>query len=286
MRRVQSTTQDPDVEESRVELEHLESKKNTAQTDVLAIAANKKQLETDFEEAKQRLDTQIEAKKVELRKAEVDTVKFSQVVAASKKEAELARDRAIEEHKQADKELDIVRAAVAEQKGKKEALDEVIKSLTSIEQRLRSSIAHLAPQERTLEVRKVKLFKEVVDLEKKVGGLMASHAEKQAVYAEKQHEHEALIAVKESTKKEIAQMSESLASQSRLLSTGGNELMDIQKKRAEHETAMQERESAANERMANATHLEQRINVKLEQLKQIEQKFAVDSLARTGYKPI
>src|ERR1035437_8133820 len=106
MRRIQSTAQDPDVEDSRAELEHLEGKKNTAQTDVLAIASNKKQLEADFEEAKQRLDTQIEAKKVELRKAEVDTVKFSQVVAASKKEAELARDKAIEECKQAEKDLD------------------------------------------------------------------------------------------------------------------------------------------------------------------------------------
>src|ERR1035437_10215116 len=113
MRRIQSTAQDPDVEESRAELEHLEGKKNTAQTDVLAIAANKKQLETDFEEAKQRFDTQIEAKREELKKAEVDIVKFSQVVVTSKKEAELARDKAIEERKQADKDLDIVRTAVA-----------------------------------------------------------------------------------------------------------------------------------------------------------------------------
>jgi chromosome segregation ATPase len=263
MRRIQSTQQDPDVEESRAELEHLEGKKNMAQTDVLAIAANKKQLETDFEEAKQRLDTQIKAKREELKKAEVDTVKFSQVVATSKKEAELARDKAIEDRKQADKDLEVVKTAVASQTGKKESLDNLITSLTSIEQRLRSSIAHLAPQERTLEVRKVKLAQEVTDLEKKVSGLIASHAETQAVYTEKQREHEALIVVKESIKKEIAQMSESLASQSRLLSMGGNELMDIQKKRAEHETAMQQRESAANERMANATRLEQRIDFKI-----------------------
>jgi chromosome segregation ATPase len=286
MRRIQSTAQDPDVEESRAELEHLEGKKNTAQVDVLAIAANKKQLEADFEEVKQRLDAQIEAKKEELESITNASAKYLHEIASFKRIADSARDKAIAEREQAEKVFEIVKASVAGQTVKKESLDEVIKSLTSIEHRLRSSIAHLAPQERTFEVKKVKLFKEVVDLEDKIATLMASHGQVHSAHNEEKRAHESMVASKEVVQKEIADLKESLASQSRLLSAGGNELVDIQKKRAEHEAEMQKRESAANARMKNAAMLEQAVNVKLEKLKEAEAEFTTSHLARMGYKSI
>ena len=286
MRRIQSTPQDPDVEESRAELEHLEGKKNTAQTDVLAIAENKKQLEADFEESKKRLDTQITEKKEEFQRVTNSFSKLVLITTASQKEAELARDKAIEERKHAEKDLETIRMDVASSTGKKESVDELVKSLTSIEQRLRSSIAHLAPQERTLEVRKAKLSHEVADLEKKVAELIDSYSRTHATHVSEQHAHEELKASRGTVESDLNGAKDRLAQIKEEITTSESALTDVQKKRAEHEAEMQKRESAANERMANATHLEQRINVKLEQLKDAEKEFTVEHLARIGYKPI
>lgn len=285
-RDIRTTTQDPDVEKSRAELESIEGRKASAQAETLAVAENKKRLESDLGKSKETLEAEIEAKRTELADAEkTHQIRMTQIT-SEEQVALRARDRAVEAKDQAEKDNQTAQATLAETKGKNDTLALNVVALVKEEKRLKDSIGHLSPQVRILEKKLDKLTSELSDINKKIAAAQTEHSASIPAYEEEKRVHAELLANKNVKIAEVNAAANELAEVKKKISDANQELTEVQKKRAEHETAMQKREEEINTRNANASRLEQHVDEKLETLKKLEDKFSTEHLARVGYQKV
>ena len=286
MRRIQSTPQDPDVEESRAELERLEGHKNSAHAEIATIVENRKRIEAEAEEQKGLLQAQIQAKREELVHFEKEHHNRMHSIAVELGKAIIERDAKNNEIEIASKKLEAIQKDIVEHDSKKKPLDASIVSLSSSEERLKKSIAHLAPEVRILENKKSKLLADLSFIEGKIGALHTTHAEVSARHSEENKLHEVLSEAIPRKKEDVSKLNAIHIDLERKIAGARSEIVILEEKKVSLNKEMIDREAKANESMGNATRLELHVDAKLNQLKELEKGFTVEHLARGGYKKI
>lgn len=284
--RKQSPSIDPDVEASRAELDTLEGAKNTAQQDVLVIAENKKRLESDKEETIKRLDDEIAGRQKDSEDASIAHAQLISRLSKEKEDAEKARDTAVQNKETAEQDAVTAQKQAADEIDKKKVITDSIAALMTQEAAIRRSVKNAALDLERDETRSTEVKKELADIEAKLMATKDEHNSSVESFASEKKEHETLLTSKEAKQKEITILDASITDKNTKLTALTAEVTILENKRSEHETVMKQREDDANKRMANATNLEQRVDGKLEQLKEAEKEFTTDHLARMGYRPI
>lgn len=277
---------DIDVEKSREELDALEGKKATAQTETLAVAEDKKRIEGEKIDLITRLEAEIKEKQMESKRA---AVLHLDLIANNKKECEVAEN-----------ELTILKRAIQFATEEKNAIESEVAGKVLEKTQKSSAIAELTRQEAILKnsLTEVKshialatsdlgtLDGQLQTAQKELAKATADRDAAVAAFATERKENEGLTASKEAKQKEIAALDARIGELTKKVSDETLYLSEVEKKRADHEEAMKVRETEANSRLTNATHLETRVDAKLAQLKEAEKEFNVDHLSRIGYKPI
>jgi chromosome segregation ATPase len=284
MRRIQSTPKDPDVEESRAELVVLEGHKNAAHAETAEIVKNRRRVEARAKEQEGLLQAQIQAKKEELANIEKEHHNRMYSTAIELEKAIAKRDVMNGEVGVSQKKLVAIQKDIAEHDSKKKPLDASIVSLMSTEERLRKSIAHLAPEVRILETKKAKVTADIPVLEQRIAHLYTVHADTSVTHAEEVRLHSILSEAIPRKKEDVAKLNTIHAELERKIIEARSEVVILEERKATLNKEMSDREAKANEAMANTTNLEVRVGEKLEYLRNIEKEIKVEDLARFGYK--
>lgn len=285
-RRNPTTILDSDTEEARIELERIEGHKNAMQTEVLGIAQNKKELVTSFEDAKVRLNSEFEQKKSSFN-SEIKMLEDRiNVLKVEKSKAEKVGEQANTESQKMlvikeNIKTDIAKLTTEQQQNNSNKVS-LVKSINELESQLKqlksdfdnfSNIkSDLVKEIKEKTDEKSKLAKDILESE----GLVSKYTSDINVLVE-QHKH--ALSDSDSSKKSLEEIQPKL-------SVANAELLDTQKKKVELEQKMQERENDVNKRMGDLTRLEVVVDGKMVQLKELEQHFTTEHLARGGYKKL
>lgn len=284
MRRDQPTPQDPDVEASRAELDALEGNKVNAQAEVLGIAENKKRLESDYEERKREIEDEL---LVARREADIEKKHLhdEEIVLRTQHDQLRLKSSVLRSENAAFAETNTKLVETVQQnQAKKEETLGIIAELQSHERELRASVTTLEPQVNgltqsgndlqrditRLEISKVNSNRELIDVRDENNKSRIDH---HAWLTTCKSEREALATELSGMKSEVERLIP-LRDEARMLQTKAEKI----------NADCNVRETSANERMANATKLEQHVQEKLESLKALESQFTTEHLARFGYR--
>lgn len=283
-RRDSSTLQTPEIEASHLELSVIEGRKNTVLNETLSIAENKKQLEKDIVDSRERLEKEYEDKKKGIeadllkletrqKKAEVDTKQ-------AEDSARLSGDKVDEMRK----EIEALVPVVWGLQQQKDSLSIEIVSLTKEIKEGKSFLETLTSSVTELDKKGASLSETILGLEKRKTDLETKHVEIINNRNETSDSVNSLRVERKALEDKIAEILSLIAEKRGELSTINEEINKVTGQVAEHKLAMQKRENEANERLKKATDLELFVNDKLERLKELESHFTSEHVARHGYK--
>ena len=161
---------------------------------------------------------------------------------------------------------------------------EEISRLKAVEQKLRESVTGLTHDVVDLQEKIAPLEKELPALGAKIKSATENLNSIVGRTANQKEAHDTFVAHKAKLEADVAQLSKELENKTKQKANLDIELIDTQKKIAEHKQQMTDRETEANTRAGNAARLELHVNEKLAHLKELESHFTTEHLARTGYK--
>lgn len=284
--RAQPQAQDPSLEDSRQEAESLEGRKAAAQTEVLAIAQDKKRIEEDKTNVITALDADILDKQEQSRRATDAHAKLMATHAAQRTEAEAATAAARDALHSAEKDRDNLHQVCAVLSDEKATLEASIATLSAQEGQLKASVADLMREKEIDEKRITALRGEIVAVEAKLASSTTAHSKMQSDTAAERHAHSVLLSTKEGKQKELAALELTLGEKTKTVSDLQNGIAELETKKSQLEAECSKRDDESNARLGAATRLETRVDGKLTQLKEAEKEFTIDHLSRIGYKPI
>lgn len=286
MRRENSTTQDPDVEESRAELVRLEGQKQIVQKETMAIAENKQQLEDDFERTKKSQDDAHLLHKTDLEQQlrrilhDIETANQRKMSAERAAEYAVAKQIALEEtHSLSEK-------VCSEFLVTKDSLENEIGRLKKSKLEKAASLAHLEENINELSTRHSELVNEMgnlneqhIHISKKVGMAENAHSSLFEDCARMKETRDNSFADLSTFKKDIEEKSLELSAVNDRLARAKRELLECTQK-SDTESARIKSE------MGNLALLQQRVEEKHAQLIEAESHFTVEHLARLGYQKL
>lgn len=275
---------EPDVEASQAELARLKGEQESVQTATLAVAENKKKLESDYEAAKKRLDDELEQKRAdtdrEIKALDAATVRAKG--AREKAEQDLASAKDALKH--AERELDETRTeaqkATATLNTAKADAKRLSAQCVALETKMEDCKASLPG----LESKKKVLESEISLLGQMIEKAKSDREADTAAMAARQAEHELLGTTKVAREAELKAISEQTNEAKTELARAKESLIEIQKQANAQTTAMQTEKEARDVAVGNASRLEKRVDQKLSTLRELEKEFNTEHLARVGYK--
>ena len=274
----------PDLKASEEELAVLEAAKNTSQGEVLSIAANKKQLEEDFEAAKKRLDEELTLKRAAHAK-EMDEMEQKHrnmemaVITMESVQAMMKEQTATREQVRDSVKKDI--ADLHDEKVKEKA---EVTRLQILVHNLGDSIKDARTDYKELEEKIAPLQKELSILQGKIKDSTEKYSDLSDSVAAYHSEINELDTRKRKDTSILEQLSKEISDKTKQKVDLDIELVDAQKKLSEVKQQAAAVEADANTRAGNAARLEVHVDGKLEHLKELESHFTVEHLARGGYK--
>jgi len=283
-RREQTITKDPDVEVSQAELQALEGVKSTIQTETLAVAKNKQELEQAFEEAKERLDRELETK---------SAAHFLQLDAMEQKyrniEMTISTNESVQKMIQEETAVleqvrELVKKDIAELHDNKGTVSAEVVRLLETQHLLEDNIRDLRVVENALDEKNKLVHMETIALSAKLKQEFARYDQLIGNHTVLREKVTHLSAIHADVQSKIDAINKDLVGKVVALRTATNDLMDVQKRVADHKQSMAVLESEISARAGNAARLEQHVDKKLDHLKQIEQNFTNERLAAHGYK--
>ena len=283
-RKESQTNQDPDLEALQSEKENVEGQKNTLQTEVLGIAQNKKELEANFENAKNHLQDEFDLKKQTLEKEIADLEVRCATLRLKIKGAEEESEQAINEKNKVVVDKEFHQNEYTRIKTESEKENVVHTKLLQENKILTENIVISKSELERYTKEKNTFLKEIFDLKKVKGEVFEENVIAEKKLADAREELVKITRKQNEVLEETVIENQSLEKVQKQVSDEQIKLLDIQKKVSEHESQMQKRESEVNEKMGNLSRLEIRVDSKLEQLKEIKKEFTTEHLARMGYK--
>lgn len=284
MRRDQPTPQDPDVEASRAELDALEGHKAKAQAGVLTLAENKNRLESDYDERKREIEDEL---LVSRREADIEKEHLHDEVSAILSAKEKLEHRGSElrnENAALGEANGKLREDVRQSEMKKGEVFGIVAELQKQERELRALVTALEPQVDGLTHRKQTLERDITRLEISKVNTTRDLAEVRDEDNRARIDHHAWLTTRKNERETIMKELSEMRAEVEKLITLRDEVRALEAKAEKINADCDERESGANERMANATKLEQHVQEKLESLKALESQFTTEHLARFGYR--
>lgn len=285
-RRTNQQAVDPDVEQSAAELARLQGEQSTVQTATEAIAGNKKKLEEDFAEASKRLAEELAAKRDEAsRLIKVYRQQIEQMATDRDNatiEAQKARDSADTERKA----LADVRAQASILAQDASRLREDIKGLITDKEALSKENKSLTLNVKALEDERKDLGGKITDLKWTLNGTNSTLAVRNGDLERAKNEHEALDSSKTDKVDAVNALSRQINDKKTAITKAQEDLIALQKQAADQTAAMQKEKEERDQQVGNAARLEQRVDQKLNQLREAEKEFTTEHLARIGYKKI
>lgn len=283
-RREQTTTKHPDVAASQDDLAILEGRKDAVQKEILVLAENKKQLEADFKTSTEKLDHDLKEKR-EAHMGELaelsDSIRDTRVVL---KKLEADKKTHADELIHLDEKRGAIVKDINTFHGKRSALvNEIgtletrIKELGHIRDTLRTDI-------KTLETSKTDLEKKVHELTEKIRIDGEAH---DRIIAHKQlmeGDHAKLVVSKNDTQNELDALNHTIKEKIDELAGLKASIIEVQKEVSDHKQVITAADVEISTRNANAARLEAHVSAKLTELKELEQHFTTEHLARVGYK--
>lgn len=280
------TTTTPDVEEARAELDVIEGNKKAAQNEVLVIAADRKRVEEERNDTIARLDTEIETKQKESRDAMATHVKLVGGFVTARYEAEEARDKALADKQVAEESRDLLRREVTVLSTSKISLSTTLEAQSKRQKDLEYSIDALKNEERREKDRLDTTRRQRINEEDLYEEATKKHIVAKIALNKEKQDHEDLTITRADKEQAIIRLDEVMTAKRAEIAQLTTDIADLQKKKSDQEKEIVERDRDSNERMHNATLLEQTITRKLQDLKDIENHYAVGELAKAGYKRI
>ena len=282
-RRIETTPKDPDVEKAREEKEIIEGQKNTLQTEVLDIATTKKELEANFEDAKIRLQEEFDAKK-KLLDAEIE--KLQNTCVAWRREELVARDAAQVAITQRDLlfiQKDEHHNAVNEVISKKDAVSADHDKLVELKTQLEKDIQVLTQEVSDLEKSKDALISGISTLASKKKEAEKELAQTLSQISIEEDNLKKFQAEKATIFGESKELEKQIGSSKAEIKRLQGEAVDFEKKASDYKAEMKAEEDRINEKMGSLSRLEQYVNEKRDELKEVESRFTSEHLARMGY---
>lgn len=279
-------SQHPDVEALQAELAVLGGQKGIILNEVLAISADKKRLTEEFDADKARLDEELAQKhreggaELEILDKAIATAKAQ--TAEAEREAAAARQTADSlatvhaAHEEATAQLSSIWEAIQTRSGE-------VARLTAAEEELRGTIAQHTEALATLKEDAQAIEAEIADNQEHLRLIAAEVAHTIGLFDELKAEHGKLGTHKEALVKELGDVLDQVTKRSEALAGINGQIADIEKQVAEHTAAMAEKEAALNERIGKASRLEAHVDEKLQHLKELENRYTTEHLARMGY---
>lgn len=285
-RRELGSTQDPDVEASSAELERLKSEQNTVQTETLAIATNKKILEEGFESEKERLEQEVEEKRIDseskIAAYEFQRKRFEDLRDAADGMAQESKKLAAAEAQKLNKlQQDIVSAQEEFQKIKNDITlirESVLEATHSLESH-QSSIVDLSKKHSSLQESVSTSKSSLKELQGKYDELFQSHETLKT-------EHSGISDSLASKTESIKQIDKDIASGQQTLSELKGQLADVQKQSVEQTAAMQKEKTERDIQVGNAARLIEKAEKHISILGSLEKEFTTEHLVRVGYKKL
>lgn len=283
-RDIPKTSETPDVEESRAALDVLEGQKNTAQTEVLAIAENKKELEEAFDVAKKRLDTELENKRAEVAR-EMQLLEDSITKAESNMEVVIqAKEKALDELADVEKSLTTAQGELENAQGEVSDVKSRLNDLMASENDLKETLKDYRADLKALQDKIGPLSKEVQDLEAKFAVMTREYSDASIKFESANTEHVGIVTSIDLRTVELSKLLSDITEKKTALDAASSELINVQKEVADQKQAMADKESAMNEKMGNLGRLEVRVEEKLAALDEVKKQFTSEHLERMGIK--
>lgn len=283
-RRDQPTPQDPAVEESHAELSILEGNKNAVQTETLSIADNKKRLEVDYGDRKRQIEDELTLKRREadLEKEALEKQNLNLKTEGQSVAQENQKVRA--ENAGYSAAAVIIKDSIARDEKTKEALTTSVKALTVSKNELQTSVNDLTPKVAELTKKVELLTADVTSLEKRKKDAIDGHVAKAAALEAVTKSHDTLVMKRDEKQTEVNELDKTIAEKREELAKATSSVAEAELQVAAHRKEMFEKDKDSSERAARAARLEQHVQGKLEDLKEIEKQFTTEHLARFGYK--
>lgn len=280
------TTTTPDVEDSRAQLEFLEGQKKSTQDEMLGVAADKQRLESERSEIIKRLDAEILQKQKELKDIESAHQKVLAVHTKEKYDAELGSDTARKECTVIEQERDALKKEINALLAVKTGHSSSLAALRKQQSDVQYSVDLLKNEERQHKDRIEVLRRQRSSEEKLLAETEEKHANAKSAFNFEKDAHQSLTAGKAEKEKEIIRLTEVRSERQAEIRVFEATLGELEKQKTDRVAEVAEQDRSSNERLRNATLLEQKVDAKLAQLKEFESHFTTEHLARVGYKPI
>jgi chromosome segregation ATPase len=278
-------SQHPDVEALQAELAVLEGQKGIILNEVLAISADKKRLTEEFDAEKVRIDEELAQKH---REGGAELEILDRAIATAREQKTTAELEAENARKVADA-LNTVRdthqAAVAALTTTQEAIATQTEELSRliVSKELKGQIAQHTEALTSLKEMAQAVETEIAANQEQLRLISADVTHTLGLFDELKAEHGKMGEHKETLVKELGEVLDQVTKRSEVLAGINGKIADIETQVADHTAAMEAKEAAITERMANAARLEAHVDEKLQHLKELENRFTTEHLARMGY---
>lgn len=286
MRREKKIDIDPNTEEqrSRDELAAAVGEKKLLESQMLSIADTKRKLEAEMEESAARFDAQVKKQAQE----------FDAIVSGRNRviaDLDAKRDKIKAEIESEGKNLAVAKNEISRatrtnnelklsndtMEADKVAGKVLLNALYLDRKNVSDQVDHLTHSRKTLENENIKLGDRGMELRADIGRsttLIDNH--NNALQAGKLAYTQLM--------NDIDMLSKALSVKEQEIRDQNNMLSELQKKAADHTLAMNKKTEEVNERVRNLSVLDQRIDEKMDILKQYKAKFSVDELAKMKVK--
>lgn len=277
----------PDVEVVQAEVAVLEGQKKTLQNETLGIAADKKRLIEEGEAAKARIEEEVARKhreggaeletldneiaRMRLEKEKLEkTIEEAKVLASTHPRIVMAHTDAREALEKTEKDLASKRTELAALLGTEKELGRTVAGHQSLISSIEKDTEALDSKVSEATVALAQKNIERTELETLLGDLRATCAHLEKEKGLKTQELD----------RHLSGINERLGARLTL----ENDIAALEKRMAEKEGAIKEQDAALSERMGAAARLETHVNDKLVHLKELENRFTTEHLARMGYQ--
>lgn len=281
--RRQRTAVNPTVEASQAELAVIEAAKNTSQGEVLSLAANKKQLEADFEVAKQKLDAELALKREQFN---VEILLLEGSLATKKAEIEIATKKSIEvteETKQLETTRNTVQKQLTESNEKLSAANTEVTRLMVLQHNLNDSIKDARTDYKDAETKLVASNKDLADILVTVKSATENNATIVNNIFNNNDTYKKLLYAKQEVEETLSKLDKELQTKIDQKAALDADLIEVQKQVSQHKQDMATLDAESATRAGNASRLEVHVDGKLKHLKALEKEYTTEHLARGGY---
>lgn len=287
-RREQTTPLDPETEEARAQeaVDLLEGHKNTLQSEITALAENKKQFEADFADSKQKMESELVLAREEINAEKLRINGSNETFKRENKELKIQNEILKEAYTANTARLDGVEFIIQNDKKVKEQLESDIQSLkNTIESDSRKSKG-LISEISLLEDRVGVLIRQTDEYEKRIAESSENLKKTQEHHAKSTLSLKEISSDKSEIETELAQLKSEIEIARTKISAVNDELFRAQGELASVKSEKQKLDTDTATKAGNLARLEARVEEKMIQLKEAETHFTTEHLARVGYQKL